>query len=176
MNKDAVKKLVQALEGTEYVDAGPGFMRTERGWSVEGVFTDLAKKEFGGEWVEGKCWCPALAHLFVPHLEFVPKGAVVGSAYLPSDEAIKWLDLKCRLTDYKIIPEASPTPGRSRDMRGRIVECIKYGNEWELKNDPHIDHCATCEGNNFFNSIIEPAMTFKETAKKIRKLCPDLAA
>lgn len=151
MNKDTLKKWADALAGSEYVQIRD-FLHTKDGFSITGVLTDLYRKEHGGEWQEAKSFCPQLAHLFVPHYEFVTKsswvcqdGSKIGSGYMPCEEVAKWLDLKC-------LPSKCPREPNSP------------------RNDPHIDHCPECEGNNFFFAILEEHMLFSEAAAKMRNL------
>lgn len=128
MNKAAILDWAAALESGSYPEVQFGPMRSSAGFNKAGVLVD--------------CWLKAN-----PGPTWSPDGDVMGHAWLPPQEALRWLRLGCH-------PFECPRHGRS---------------QWEIENDPVIEHCAACEANNFFLDVIAPNDSFGETAAKLRK-------
>ena len=147
MNTAVIKLLTEALSSGEYKEiAYP--MHTTEGFDLGGVLTDLFRKQFGGSWVPEKNWCTELDALnyrgngcITRPIVFLERFEFLGNSYMPPTGVVQWLDLKC-----------SP----------RL--CSRNG----PRNDPHITHHASCEGNRFFLEIIESKVCFAEKAIRLK--------
>lgn len=94
MDKSAIESWATLLDSGELTQIQAP-MHTSDGFCPFGVLIEAYRRKFGGEWVEAKYWCPELAHLFTPKLEFL------GNAYLPPEQVLKWMALICKCPRVK---------------------------------------------------------------------------
>lgn len=102
---------------------------------------------FSLEGVISECWRRDVGPSAPPWERVGDRFELLGHAFVPPLEVVRWLGLKCHAFD-----------------------CERHGkSDWQLRNDPHIEHHAKCEGNNFFVDVLEHHATFQEVAAKLRK-------